>query len=413
MSKPDPTELAACPFCGSDAAQITHDHGTYEPGCTHCGTYIGQYSSERSARVAWNRRAVPALVQPEPSETNPMQALARRCLWIAYCWNDHNFKSAHLYARREAEAHGIRSFEDANRWLAAAPVPSPEPREPTARLAESQIRSLMQVAHKWAGPDESDSRSDELEMALRAVRVPAAPPSPPETVTDAQPTRWHELKTDPDVFDAVADGRKPFEIRLNDRDFRVGDGLRLRRTRDTGWAMKNTGAPLVYTGEACERVVTYVLHGPQYGLADGWVIMSLAHIGKRPAMSEDAKDAARYRWLRALSPGKGNRWPHISIYPWHAGIDGPMQRLPVFDLAGYHPDRLDEWIDAALSTAPTKERPINQCDGCRQGAPLRNGLHIDSNGRAFMACERDKYERRAAQPTGKMTDADGVQEDRK
>jgi hypothetical protein len=49
--------LEACPFCGSDAAKITEDHGTYEPGCTHCGTYIGQYSSARSAAAAWNRRA--------------------------------------------------------------------------------------------------------------------------------------------------------------------------------------------------------------------------------------------------------------------------------------------------------------------------------------------------------------------
>lgn len=31
------------------------------------------------------------------------------------------------------------------------------------------VRKLMQVAHKWAGPDENDSRDDSLEMAIRAV----------------------------------------------------------------------------------------------------------------------------------------------------------------------------------------------------------------------------------------------------
>jgi hypothetical protein len=90
-----------------------------------------------------------------------------------------------------------------------------------------------------------------------------------------QSTRWHELKTDPDVFDAVADGRKTFEIRLNDRDFQPGDGLLLRRTRNSGWAMKNTGAPLEYTGEELRVIVTYVLRGPVYGLGDGWAILSI------------------------------------------------------------------------------------------------------------------------------------------
>jgi hypothetical protein len=87
----------------------------------------------------------------------------------------------------------------------------------------------------------------------------------------------HELKTDPEVFDAVADGRKTHEIRYDDRDYAVGDFLILRRTRDTGWAMKNTGAPLVYTGEEYRAVVTHVLRG--YGLEPGWVILSIKPFG--------------------------------------------------------------------------------------------------------------------------------------
>lgn len=40
----------------------------------------------------------------------------------------------------------------------------------------------------------------------------------------------------------------------------------------------------------------------------------------------------------------------------------------------------------------------NQCDGCMQGAGIVLGpiydtpLHVDRHGRAFMACERKKYE---------------------
>jgi hypothetical protein len=46
--------------------------------------------------------------------------------------------------------------------------------------------------------------------------------------------RQHELKTDPEAFDAVASGAKTFELRRNDRDYQVGDVLVLKRTRHTG-----------------------------------------------------------------------------------------------------------------------------------------------------------------------------------
>jgi hypothetical protein len=104
--------------------------------------------------------------------------------------------------------------------------------------------------------------------------APAAPP--PEQAQPAVPAltgRVHELKTDPEVFDVVASGAKTHEIRLNDRDFQVGDTLVLRRTQHTGAEMR-AGSPLVYTGEQIERTVSHVLAG--YGLMPGWVILSFA-----------------------------------------------------------------------------------------------------------------------------------------
>lgn len=86
--------------------------------------------------------------------------------------------------------------------------------------------------------------------------------------------RTHELKTDPEVFDAVHRGEKTFEIRKNDRGFQTGDALVLRETLHTGAEMAN-GAPLVYTGRIAERYVTHMLEGPVYGLAEEWVIMSI------------------------------------------------------------------------------------------------------------------------------------------
>lgn len=84
----------------------------------------------------------------------------------------------------------------------------------------------------------------------------------------------HELKTDALVFDAVKRGEKTFEIRKDDRDFVVGDVLILRKTVHSGEEMKQ-GAPLYYEGEPLRQRVSYILRGPCYGLAAGWVIMSI------------------------------------------------------------------------------------------------------------------------------------------
>jgi len=83
----------------------------------------------------------------------------------------------------------------------------------------------------------------------------------------------HELKTDPVVFDAVANGLKTFEIRYDDRGYQVGDQLILNKTRYTGDEMKQ-GKPLEYL-DSYGATVSHILRGPIYGLVDGWVIMSL------------------------------------------------------------------------------------------------------------------------------------------
>jgi len=83
----------------------------------------------------------------------------------------------------------------------------------------------------------------------------------------------HELKTDPSVFAMSWCESKTFEIRNNDRGFKIGDTLLLKETECTGEQIKE-GAPLLYTGRELYRRVDYVLSG--YGIKDGWVVMSVS-----------------------------------------------------------------------------------------------------------------------------------------
>lgn len=75
----------------------------------------------------------------------------------------------------------------------------------------------------------------------------------------------HALKTWPEYFEAVFDGRKTFEIRRNDRDFHEGDLLVLRE-----W----DPATEQYTGRMLERTITYVTDAKSLGaLVEGFVCM--------------------------------------------------------------------------------------------------------------------------------------------
>ncbi len=91
-----------------------------------------------------------------------------------------------------------------------------------------------------------------------------------------QKTKTHELKTDRESFQATKRGEKTFEIRINDRDFQIGDTLLLKETKHTGKQMAEEQAPLAYTGDTFEVTVLHMLRGPIYGLEKGWVIMSVA-----------------------------------------------------------------------------------------------------------------------------------------
>ena len=75
----------------------------------------------------------------------------------------------------------------------------------------------------------------------------------------------HELKTWPEYFQAVISDKKKFEIRKNDRDFKVNDELILKEFNPDNQE---------YTGRVAHCIVTYTLDKQPFVL-DGYICMAI------------------------------------------------------------------------------------------------------------------------------------------
>ena len=94
----------------------------------------------------------------------------------------------------------------------------------------------------------------------------------------------HDLKTLDRYYDAIVDGRKTFEVRLNDRAFQTGDIIRLRKVNDKGYYVDYI---LAWT----ERRITYVLQGGQFGIEPRYCVLGLAPVPEPSPETKGARDA--------------------------------------------------------------------------------------------------------------------------
>ncbi len=86
----------------------------------------------------------------------------------------------------------------------------------------------------------------------------------------------HYLKLHERYFDAVKYGFKKFEIRKNDRDFRVGDILMLKRFI-SDFESKQHDVNTIRTLEELRAKVTYLLTHDDFpdGIPEGYVVMTI------------------------------------------------------------------------------------------------------------------------------------------
>ena len=110
----------------------------------------------------------------------------------------------------------------------------------------------------------------------------------------------HYLKTEPIYFQAVLDGLKKAEIRVNDREYHVGDVLVLQeweRQYSPQFFDEETGKEYGtayedhYSGRACRRIITHILTDPDARwLKPGVVVLSLQPEDEEIPPSEHPED---------------------------------------------------------------------------------------------------------------------------
>lgn len=81
----------------------------------------------------------------------------------------------------------------------------------------------------------------------------------------------HELKCWPESFAAIWRGHKTYDIRRDDRGFKILDLLLLRE-----WGPDSRE----YTGSELTAEVTHVTRGPEWGIPQGMAVMAIRVLSK-------------------------------------------------------------------------------------------------------------------------------------
>lgn len=99
----------------------------------------------------------------------------------------------------------------------------------------------------------------------------------------------HFLKVVPEYFEALAEGKKGFEIRKDDRDYKEGDNLVMEEYNPE---------KREYTGRCLTRKIIYVLRNAEpYGLREGFCILQIEKLHKNHKRSPQNLQQDQQGWI--------------------------------------------------------------------------------------------------------------------
>jgi hypothetical protein len=192
----------------------------------------------------------------------------------------------------------------------------------------------------------------------------------------------HDLKTWPEYFQVVKSGEKRFEVRAADRDFRVGDTLRLREYDPKAET---------YSGDECSFTVSYILGTWSPLGIPGLVVMSLAlpspDVGGGSSIHQPSYDAGYEQGSFDASQDPGHQpcgsQPDLAVGATAALAGGPKPDIAgeamqwverAYRIFQHNPDgqNYTRWNmqvaycaghEAAMRVSPTPPTPVSIDDG--------------------------------------------------
>ena len=137
----------------------------------------------------------------------------------------------------------------------------------------------------------------------------------------------HNLKIDRDIIDLKIRGVKNWEIRLNDRDFKIGDVLFLREYNQI---TRKYGTVCIY-----ERITAILPKKACYGLQEGYVILvtqplfvgNYHHIEEFIELGDEGSVLVSYL-AKSLHVEDYCIWERIDIYDWQTIRNFVVANLP-------------------------------------------------------------------------------------
>lgn len=146
------------------------------------------------------------------------------------------------------------------------------------------VNDLAYIPHRYL-VEQNDRLRGRLEAAEKHVQLLT------EQRDRLAPTKTgstcHHLKTWPQFFAKVRDRSKPFELRKNDRDFKVGDTLSLEE-----WNPETQQ----YSGECEFCQIGYMLTGASDGIEPGYAVLGL-RFAPEPA-ADDGAELLQEAWIK-------------------------------------------------------------------------------------------------------------------
>lgn len=163
-----------------------------------CAHIYAAYSEAKASTPA-----APGIDMHAPC-TEAVYVMARKLLWIAYVWNDHNFDHPYKVAREMAQEFGIESFDQANAWLteqAKLIDASPKGEDSIARAFDRAVLDPMRREAKADSPKGGSEARDSARWryvrrklcltgngdgtcGMQAINLPGSIPGWPDTSDD-------------------------------------------------------------------------------------------------------------------------------------------------------------------------------------------------------------------------------------